>query len=220
MRAGTVTHQGFACPDDNPTGAVTARTGDQEGGTTNAISLEHTGENSDAVDWLQFINMRMFATPPRAAAPVFNAGRVLTSGGPVTWSDATRTNWFVDAVPRGSPLYNASGGLNRRAAARRLAMFDEPGGASGLPVAQAFTTTGARAAAATTVTMSLGFASYVIRTNKARYQVDWTATTTYDITAATSSAIVYTQGAAGSVTGLRAEHRRALRAEYPRSRIV
>lgn len=218
-RSGTVTHQGFVGPDDNPEGAVTVRAGDREGASTNAISLEYTGENSDRVDWLQFINMQMFATPPGAAARVFNAGAVGTTGGPVNWSNAATTNWFVDAVPGANPLYNVSGGLNTRAAARRLAMFDEPGGASGLPVAQAFSSPGAAAAGATQVTMRMRFDSYVIRNNRARYHVSWTATTTYDITAATSSAIVYAQGAAGSVTGLRAEHRTALLAEYAGSLI-
>lgn len=213
-RTGTVTHQGFIGPDDNPTGAVTVRAGDREGGATNAISLEHTGENSDATDWLQFINMRMFATPV-GRARVFSAGAVGTTGGPVNWSNAATTNWFVDAVPGGSPLYNVSGGLNTRAAARRLAMFDEPGGAAALPVAQAFT-----AAGATSVTMRMGFDSYVVRNNRARYHVDWSATTTYNITAAIASAIVYAQGAAGVVAGLRAEHRAALLAEYPGNPIV
>lgn len=221
-RSGTMTHQGFVGPDDNPEGAVTVRVGDRQAGNTNMISMEYTGENSDNVDWLQFINMQMFATPPGAAAPVFNVGAVATTGGNVNWSDAATTRWFVDAVPppaSTSPLYNVSGFLNTRAAARRLAMFDEPGGASGLPVAQAFTSPGALAAGATRVTMRMRFDSYVIRNNRARYHVSWTATTTYDTAAGTSSNIVYAQGAAGSVTGLTAAHRAALLAEYAGSAI-
>lgn len=158
--------------------------------------------------------MQMFATPPGAAV-VFNAGTVGTTGGPVNWSNAATTNWFVDAVPGGSPFYNVSGGLNTRAAARRLAIFDEPGGPTGLPVAQAFTAAGSPAAGANTVTMRMGFASYVVRANQARYRVNWTATTTYNITAATSSAIAYAQGSASPVSRLAAVHRAALIAEYP-----
>lgn len=212
-RLGRLTHQGFVGDDDNPEGAVTVRQGDQEGGATNAISLEYTSENADRVDWLQFINMQMFATPP-AGGRVFNTGVVGTTGGNVTWSNATVTNWLVDAVPGGSPLYNVSGGLNTRLAGRRIAMFDEPGGASGLPVAQAFVAAGP-AAGATTVTMRMRFDAYVIRNNRARYHVAWTATTTYNTAAGTSSNIVYSTGAAGIVASLRAVHRTALLAEYP-----
>ena len=214
-RLGRMTHQGFVgTDDDNPQGAVTVRMGDQEAGNTNMISLEYTGENSDRVDWLQFINMQMFATPP-AGGRVFNTGAVATTGGNVVWSDAATTHWFVDAVPgAASPLYNVSGFLSARAAARRIAMFDEPGGASGLPVAQAFTAAGA-AAGATRVTMRMRFDSYVIRNNHARYRVSWTATTTYDTAAGTSSNIVYAQGAADVVAALRRVHRTALLAEYP-----
>jgi hypothetical protein len=219
---GTMTHQGFVGPDDNPEGAVTVRTGDREGAVGNDISLEYTGENSDQVDWLQFINMQMFATPPAAAAPVFNTGTAGTTGGDVVWSDAVTTRWFVDAVPppaSASPLYNVSGGLNMRAGGRRLAILDEPGGPPALPVAQAFTNPGAAAAGAPTVTLRMRFDSYVIRNNRARYHVSWTATTTYNITAGTSSAIVYSQGAAGTVAGLRGVHRTALLAEYAGSPI-
>lgn len=212
---GTPGHQGFVgTDDDNPEGAVTVRLGDIEGAANNAISLEYTGGNASSVNWLQFINMQMFATPP-ASARVFNTGSVGTTGGPVTWSNATTTNWFVDAVPGGSPLYNTSGGLNTRAAGRRLAMFDQPGGPSGLPTAQAFTSAAGPAAGATRVTMRMRFDAYVIRNNRARYHVRWTATTTYDTAAGTSSDIVYSLGDAGPVTGLRAAHRTALLAEYP-----
>ena len=211
-RRGTLTHQGFVGDDQNPEGAVTVRMGDVEGGTTNAISLEYTGENANGVDWLQFINMQMFATVP-ATGIVFNAGNVGTTGGQVAWSNAATTNWFVDAVPGAvSPLYNVSGFLNTRAAARRIAMFDEPGGASGLPVAQAFAA--GAAAGATTVTMRMRFDSYAIRNNRARYHVSWTATTRYNITAGTSGNIIYSQGGAGAVAGLRGVHRTALLAEY------
>jgi hypothetical protein len=209
---GRITHQGFVGPDDNPEGAITVRQGDTEGAAANAISLEYTGENAGQVHWLQFINMQMFATPP-AGARVFNTGNVGTTGGNVVWSNATTTRWFVDAVPGGSPLYDVSGGLNTRRLHRRIAMFDQPGGPSGLPVAQAFAAAGP-AAGATTVTMRMRFDSYVVRNNHAIYHVAWTATTTYNITTGTSSAIAYSQGAAGPVAALRRVHRTALLAEY------
>jgi hypothetical protein len=211
---GLLTHQGFVGADDLPEGAVTVRIGDRQAPTTNAISLEYTGENSDNVDWLQFISMQMFATPPAAAAPVFNTGTVGTTGGPVNWSDAVTERLFVDAVPGGSPLYNTSGFLNTRAAARRIAMFDEPGGPSGLPAAQAFVA-GGPAAGATRVTLRMRFDSYVVRNNRARYRVSWTATTTYDTAAGTSSDIVYHFRSGQAVSGLAGRHRTALLGEYP-----
>jgi hypothetical protein len=214
-RHGVMTHQGFVGPDDNPEGAITVRTGDrQAGGAGNQISTEYTGENANAVNFLQFINMQMFATPPGGGARVFNAGVVGTTGGPVTWSNAGTTHWFVDAIPGGSPLYDVSGGLNTRSGGRRIAVFDEPGGASGLPVAQAFAAPGAAAAGAVTVTMRMRFDTYEVRNNRARYHSSWSATTTYNIPAATSSAIAYTQGGAGQVASLTATHRAALLAEY------
>lgn len=211
-RKGKITHQGFVGPDENPQGAVTVRVGDREAGNTNLISMEYTGENADNINWLQFISMQMFATPP-AAARVYNTGTVGTTGGNVTWSNATVTNWFVDAVPATpGPLYN-SAGLNVRTAGRRITIFDGPGGPSGLPVAQAFAA--GAAAPATSVTMRMSFDSYVIRNNKAVYHVRWDATTRYNITAGTSGDIIYHQGTAGSVSSLSAVHRTALLAEYP-----
>ena len=198
---GRITHQGFVGPDDdNLEGAVTVREGDTaDAAHTNAISLEYTGENSDRVEWLQFLNLQMFATPP-AGARVFNTGVVGTTGGDVTWSDATTTNWAVDSDPADpSPLYSVTS-ASTRAAARRIAMLDQPGGPAGLPIAQAFTAPGALADGATRVTLRMRFDSYVIRNNRARYHVAWTATT-YNIMAGTSSAIDYAQGAAGVVTG-------------------
>jgi hypothetical protein len=217
-RRGRVTHQGFVGPDDNPEGAVAVRLGDREGTLDNSISVEYTGEDADAVDWVQFLNMQMFATPPGAAAPVFNTGVVATTGGDVTWSDATTTHWACDGVPAPStsPLYNVTAGLDHtRGARRRIAIFDQPGGAGALPVAQAFAAPGGLAAGATTVTMRMRFDSYAIRANRAFYHVAWTATTTYDITAGTAGDIVYTQGAADAVTRMRGVHRTAMLAEYP-----
>jgi hypothetical protein len=208
---GLLVHQGFVGDDMHPEGCVTVRFGD--GG--NNISLEYTGENSDAVNWLQFINMNMTATPPGAAGPTFATGGVATTGGPVTWSGAGATRWFVDAIPGGSPLYDVSGGANTRTAGTRIAMFDAPGGASGLPVAQAFAAAGGAAAGATTVRLRMNFAAYVVRANRARYRVDWTGTTTYNITAGTASAIRYSGGGGRRVTGLPGVHRTALLAEYP-----
>jgi hypothetical protein len=218
-RRGSVTHQGFVGPDDdNPEGAVAVRLGDREVAADNMISMEYTGQNADAVDWVQFLNMQMFATLPGAAAPVFNTGVVATTGGDVTWSDATTTHWACDGVPAPStsPLYNVTAGVDHtRGARRRIAIFDQPGGAGALPVAQAFAGPGGPAAGATTVTLRMRFDSYAIRANRAFYHVAWTATTTFNITAGTGSNIVYRQGAADAVTGMRGVHRTAMLAEYP-----
>lgn len=213
-RTGLLSHQGFVGDDANPEGAVTVRLGDRfSAAAPNTISLEYTGENADRVDWLQFINIQMFARVPGTAAPVFNTGNVGTTGGPVNYSDAATTNWFVDAEPANpSPLYNDSG-ANTRGRSRRLAMFDAPGGAHALPVAQAFAA--GAAAGATTVTLNMRFEAYVIRANRARYRVAWTGATVYNIAAGTSSAIMYRQGATASVSNLRGVHRTALLAEYP-----
>lgn len=214
--AGTMTHQGFVGPDDNPEGAVTIRTGDRQGAPfPNVISAEYTGENADAVNWLQFVDLQMFATPP-GGTRVFNAGVLLTQGGNITWSDNTTQHWSVDAIPPPAPgpFYDVSGGLNTRAAGRRIALLDQPGGPLWLPFAQAFASPGALAAGATTVTLRARFVSYVVRNNRARYQTSWTATSNFDITAATTGPIVYAQGSAGTVTGLQPVHRTALLAEY------
>lgn len=216
-RRGSIMHVGFVGPDENPTAAVTVRAGDRTSGVSNLISLEYTGENANRVNWLQFINMQMFATPPGAAARVYNTGSVGTTGGNVDWSDATTTHWFVDADPANpSPLYNDSG-LAIRNAGRRITMFDQPGGASGLPVAQTFAAT--TTPASTQVTLRMNFDSYAILNNRAVYHVRWSAITVYDITAGTSGEIEYRQGSAGNVSGLSGTHRTALTAEYAGSTI-
>lgn len=212
---GTLVHQGFVGNDMNPEGCVTVRFGD----AGNRISLEYTGENSDQVNWLQFINMNMTATPPGAGAPVFAAGTQGTTGGPVVWSNAGTTNWAVDAVQATGPLYDVSGGNHTRTAGTRIAILDLPGGAGGLPVAQAFAAVGGIAAGATSVRLRMNFATYVVRGNRGRYRVDWTGTTTYNITAGTSSNIVYSGGNGRQVAGLAGVHRTALLAEYAGSPI-
>ncbi|HMG47956.1 MAG TPA: DUF4157 domain-containing protein [Allosphingosinicella sp.] len=215
-RLGTATHQGFVGSADNPEGAVTVRVGDRERGLTNAISLEYTGENAARVDWLQFINGRMSGTPPGAPAPVFNVGTQITQGGQLPWSDAAVTRWHIDARPgAATPLYPAD--WTTRAAARRVTIFDEPGGPTWLPVAQDFTLPAARAPGAPRVTLRLAFDTYGVRANRARYHVSWTATTRFTMTPPppTTHETVYSQGAAGPVNGLRAEHRATLLTEYP-----
>ena len=215
-RTGLLTHQGFVGDDANPEGAVTVRLGDRVDATLdNAISLEYTGENANDVGWLQFVNMRMFATPPGAAAPVFRAGTVGTSSGPTAFSDNTTTNWSVDAIqPGASALYNTLGASERRAS-RAIAIFDQPGGGSVLGLAQAFAAAGAAADGATRVTFVASFESYVVRANSVRYRVAWTASTVVNITAGTASGVMYQQRAAGVVSALRGVHRTALLAEYP-----
>jgi hypothetical protein len=78
---------------------------------------------------------------------------------------------------------------------------------------------GGTAAGATSVRLRLNFATYVVRANRARYRVDWSATTTYNITAATSSNIVYSGGNGRQAAGLAGVHRTALLAEYAGSPI-
>lgn len=211
-RTGLLSHQGFVGDDANPEGAVTARLGDNRDGAQ-SMSLEYTGENANRVDWLQFVNMRMFATPVGAAAPVFRAGTVQTSSGPTAFSNNTTTNWSVDGDQAGvAPLYNDTFDSERRPS-RALAMFDRPGGATVVATALAFVA--GPAAGATRVTFVAGFESYVVRNNHVLYRVAWSASTVVDVAAATASGIMYSQGAAGQVTSLRAVHRTALLAEYP-----
>lgn len=220
---GTLVHQGFVGPDMNPDGCVTVRTGD----AGNRISLEYTGGNSNAVDWIQFISGDLSATPPGAAAPVFQTGSQNTTGGPIPWSGATGARqWSVDAVPpaagaTGSPLYNVSGGNNTRTPGASIAMLDVPGGASWLGVAQAFTAAGATAAGATNVRLRLRFVAYPVRANRARYRVEYDAITNLDTATGTASAISYTFRSGREVTGLDAVHRTTLVAptEYPGSPI-
>lgn len=211
-RTGRLSHQGFVGDDANPEGAVTARLADNRDGAQ-SMSLEYSGENANRVDWLQFVNMRMFATPTGAAAPVFRAGTVQTSSGPTAFSDNTTTNWSVDGDQAGvAPLYNDTFDAERRPS-RALAMFDRPGGATVVATALAFVA--GPAAGATRVTFLAGFESYVVRNNHVLYRVAWSASTVVDVAAATASGIMYSQGAAGQVTSLRAVHRTALLAEYP-----
>ncbi len=215
---GTFGSQGFVGPDDNPSGAVTVRINDTAGGTSDNISLEYTGEDASSVHWLQFVFFELFATPPGAAAPVFATGTVGTTNGPMTWSNATVQNWTLDSVPGApaaapSPFYDTSGGLSTSAPNRRVAMIDEPGGASALPAAQGFAASGP-GSGATSVSFRAHFSSYVIKADGARYRVDWVATTVFDITAGTAGAITYREGFDGRVSGLRAEHRTALVAKF------
>ena len=220
---GTLVHQGFVGPDMNPQGCVTVRTGDQG----NSISMEYTGENSNSVDWIQFISGDLSATPPAAAAPVFQTGSQNTTGGPIPWTGAAGARqWSVDAIPpaggaAGSPLYNVSGGWNTRTPGARIAMLDTPGGPTWLGVAQAFTAAGATGAGATNVRLRLRFVAYPVRANRARYRIEYDAITNINTTTGAVSAINYNFRSGGEVTGLDAVHRTTLVAptEYPGSPI-
>jgi hypothetical protein len=201
---------------------VTVRVNDTEAGTSDFISLEYTGEDASTVHWLQFVAMEMFATPP-GGAQVFRTGTSATTSGTVAWSNATTTNWHVDSVPGSpagapSPFYDTSGFLSTSAPGRRVAELDDPGGASALTAAQAFAAAGP-AAGATSVTFRARFSSYVVKADRARYRVDWVATTTFDITAGTAGPIVYHEGCSGRA-GLRPEHRTALVAQFAGSPIT
>ncbi|MGZ4243253.1 MAG: peptidoglycan-binding domain-containing protein [Solirubrobacteraceae bacterium] len=220
---GTYASQDFVGPDDMPTGAVTVRLGDTEGGVDNMISLEYTGADANTVHWLQFVSMQMFATPPGAAAPVFATGTVDTSNGPEPWASPGTPNWTVDSVPNEpagapSPFYDVSGGMNTAAANRRIAMLDAPGGDSVIDVAHDFATSGA-AAGATTVTFRDVFSSYVVKGGRAVYRVDYTAITVANVAAGTAGQIRYTQRFNGQVRGLLADHVTALAAKFPTAAI-
>jgi Putative peptidoglycan binding domain len=220
---GSLVHQGFVGPDMNPDGCVTVRLDDQ----ANSISMEYTGDNSNSVDWIQFISGDLSATPPGAAAPVFQAGAQNTTGGPIPWTGAAGARqWSVDAVPpaagaAGSPLYNVSGGWNTRTAGRSIAMLDTPGGPSWLGVAQGFTAAGATAAGATAVRLRLRFVAYPVRNNRARYRIEYDAITNINTATGAVSNINYTFRSGGEVTSLDAVHRTTLVAptEYPGSAI-
>jgi hypothetical protein len=220
---GSLVHQGFTGPDLNPLGCITVRTGDQ----ANSISMEYTSENSNAVDWIQFISGDLSATPPGAAGPVFQTGSQPTTGGPIPWTaGGAARQWSVDAIPAaggavGSPLYNVSGGWSTRTPNRSIAMLDTPGGPTWLPVAQAFTAAGGTAAGATQVRLRLRFVAYPVRANRARYRVEYDAVTTMNTSTGAVSAIQYTFVSGREVTRLDAVHRTTLVApgEYPGSPI-
>jgi len=65
------------------------------------------------------------------------------------------------------------------------------------------------------VTFVASFETYVVRANRVRYRVAWTASTVVNIAAGTASDVMYRQGASGPVGALRGVHRTALLAEYP-----
>jgi hypothetical protein len=220
---GTYASQDFVGPDDRPTGAVTVRLGDSEGGINNMISLEYTGADASTVHWLQFVSMQMFATPPGAAAPVFETGTVDTTNGPETWGSPANPHWTVDSVPNEpagapSPFYDVSGGVHTAAANRRIAMLDAPGGDSVVDVAHDFATSGAGAGAAT-VTFRDRFSSYVVKGDRALYRVDYFANTVVDVAAGTAGQIQYTELFNGQVRGLLGDHVTALTDKFPTSTI-
>ena len=220
---GSIAHQGFVGSDMNPDGCVTVRLDDQ----ANSISMEYTGENSDSVDWIQFISGELSATPPGAAAPVLQTGTQNTTGGPIPWTGAgAARQWSVDAIPAaggavGSPLYNVSGGWATRTAGRSIAMLDTPGGPSWLGVAQAFTAAGGTAAGATSVRLRLRFVAYPVRNNRARYRIEYDAVTNINTATGAINGINYSLRSGREQNGLDAVHRTTLVApgEYPGSPI-
>lgn len=215
---GSLVHQGFTGPDLNPLGCITVRTDDQ----ANSISVEYTGEDSNSVNWIQFISGDLSATPPAGAAPVFQTGSQNTTGGPIPWTGAgAARRWSVDAIPGGSPLYDVSGGWATRTPGRSIAMLDTPGGPSWLGVAQAFTAAGGAAAGATNVRLRLRFVAYPIRSSRARYRVEYDAVTTLNTSTGAVSAINYSFVSGGEVTALDGVHRTTLVSptEYPGSPI-
>lgn len=216
---GTYLHQGFVGPDENPDGCITVRANDTfTDGTSDNISLEYTGEDSNSVHWLQFAASELSGTPP-GGVRTFAAGTVGTTNGPMTWSSPGTQNWTVDSVPNTppaspSPFYDVSGGTHTSAANRSNVIIDEPGGATALGAAQGFAAAGP-GTGSPTVTFRTGFSSYLVKGNHPRFRVDWFASTAFNITAGSTGAIRYGVTSAGPVTALRPEHRTALLAKHP-----
>ena len=220
-RLGNLMHQGFVGPRDNPTGIVTARSGvdaTPEFGagfaSTNAIQLDYTGTNANNAHWLQFASVRMFTG--NGAARVFNNTTVIGSGGGLTFSNATTTNWAVDTGSATDPTYD-SAGANTRTAGSGISVFDQPQGWNG--AAESFAAS--QPVRPATVTFVDQFDSYLVINNRAVYHVRWNLTfifnTTTNPTPDTNG--TYSEIAAGSVTALPANLLTVLTARFTTSPI-
>lgn len=203
-----------------PIGQVEVRTGDVvEMGSgsslqriSNLIALEFTGVNPAMTRdsrWLQFVWFEMTVQTPAGAAAV--SGSIPTTSGtlPFTTNSAS-PNWAVDSGPS-NPFYEA-GGLNIRSSSATT-VFDAPGGSSVTPLAaQIFRSV----PAATSVTFTAHFDTYLVFRNRAFYHVPWAASTAFTNAGGTitAGAISYSIGAAGNASGLPTNLRTILHAQY------
>ena len=180
---------------DNPTGSVTVWVNDSTRLLSDFISLEYTGEDSSSVHWSgQHPDVRYPAGCRQPGVPRRVVGDEQRPRGVVKSGLDQLARRRGRRIPSGlaQPVYDVSGFTHDQVPGRRAAMLDDPGGPSGAaPAAQAFAAAGA-AAGATSVTFSATFSTYLVKGNRARYRVDWTATTVpYDITAGTAGPIGY-----------------------------
>jgi|GEM_PF-5068948 len=181
-------------------GKATARENDLDPSdkTNDNYSLEYAGADADKAHWLQFVNFSMIADVP-GTGQVYDTGNVPTSSGNKPYSTDKVTNWSIDSASGTDPYYEATGS-NVRTPGKGTKIFDEPGGATIIPLASQFVTT--KAAKATKVHFVARFDTYLVVDGTAKHHVTWTATTDYDPAKKTVSAIAYTTGAAGDVKGL------------------
>ncbi len=198
-------------------GKATARENDLDPSdkSNDNYSLEYSGADADKAHWLQFVNFSLIADVP-GTGQVYDTGNVPTSSGNKPYSTDKVTNWSIDSANAADPYYEAAGS-NVRTPGKSTKIFDEPGGASIIPLANQFVTT--KAAKATKAHFVARFDTYLVVDGTAKHHVTWTATTEYDPAKKTVGAIAYTTGASGDVTGLTKAFKTLLDTSYAGNKI-
>lgn len=205
-----------------PYGQVEVRTGEEielKGGgrIPNMIALQYSGLLSADMKWLQFVWFELTAPTPKGLARI--TGSVPTSTGtkPFT-TDPTNPNWSVDSDLTTDPFYEGGGGANLRTKSSTT-VFDDPGGGSVTPLADAVFNAGV---GATSVTFTAHFETYLIRSDSAVYVVGWQGSTTFTRVKGTTTpgAIGYTVGTSGPVAGMPADRQKLTAASYPKLKTI
>lgn len=219
---GTVAHSGTvgvaAGQQGPPVGSVEVRTGEEielapGSRIPNVIAIEYSGSLLADSKWLQFVWFEMLAITPSGV--VRASGTIPTSSGskPFTTNPAS-PSWTVDSASTSNPFYEAAGVNIRNGSS--TTMFDAPGGSSAAPLAAAVY---GGAPTATSVIFTAHFDTFLIQNNRAVYHVPYSASTSFAPPAGAASpaasAIGYTVGAAGQLSGLTANLRTILLASYP-----
>jgi hypothetical protein len=123
----------------------------------------------------------------------------------------------VDSASTSNPFYEEVGS-NVRTPGKGTKIFDEPGGASIIPLANQFVTT--KAAKATVVHFVARFDTFLVVDGTTKYHVTWSATTDDDPAKKTVAAIAYTTGTAGAAAGLPKAFKTILDTSYAGNKIT
>ena len=217
-RRGRLAHQEFVGDRLAPAGVVTAREGDVFGTVTGVESIEYTGRGAAAAEWLQFVRLYIYGFAPGSRTRVNMTGGVGTSGsggGTLALSTPGTINWGLDSGTA-SPFYGDAGA--DQVVGRSNVMFDRTGGATGNATAATFAAS--QTPALDRVRMHFVFDAYLVRNDRVRYRLRWTATSYYDVAA---GAVTRTRGprftsggpGTGAATTIRAAQRTALDARFP-----